>query len=60
MELKNLTLKVINKVAHLSINRPEKANSMTEDAWNELKKALVYLFHVLCRKKFILKRDIKF
>ena len=42
MELKNLTLTIENKVAHLTINRPEKANSMTEDAWNELKKALVY------------------
>ena len=42
MELKNLTLEVINKVAHLTINRPQKANSMTEEAWTELKNALHY------------------
>ena len=42
MELKNLTLLVENKVAYLTINRPEKANSMNEDSWIELKKALLY------------------
>lgn len=40
MEFKNLILKVEKNVGQLIINRPEKANSMTEDAWNELKLAL--------------------
>lgn len=42
MEFKYLSLKVENKVAHLAINRPEKANSMNEGAWIELKEALWY------------------
>ena len=42
MDFKNLILTVENKVAQLVINRPEKANSMTEAAWNELKEALIY------------------
>ena len=42
MEMKYLTLTVENKVAHLTINRPEKANSMNEESWIELKKALLF------------------
>ena len=42
MVFKNLTLKVENKIAFLMINRPERANSMTEEAWSELKQALIY------------------
>ena len=40
--MKYLTLTVENKVAHLTINRPEKANSMNEESWIELKKALFH------------------
>ena len=40
MEFKNLLLTIENKVAHLTINRPEKANSMNELSWKELKEAL--------------------
>ncbi len=42
MEMTYLTLTVENKVAHLTINRPEKANSMNEESWIELKKALLF------------------
>ncbi|MFN8259490.1 MAG: crotonase/enoyl-CoA hydratase family protein [Chitinophagales bacterium] len=42
MELKYLTLTIENKIAQLTINRPEKANSMNEQAWTELKSALLY------------------
>lgn len=42
MELKDLTLEVLNKVAYITINRPHKANSMTENAWLELKNVLTY------------------
>lgn len=42
MEMQNLTLTVEDKIAFLTINRPEKANSMNEIAWKELKEALEY------------------
>jgi len=42
MDFKNLTLTIENKVAYLTINRPQKANSMNEDSWIELKQALLY------------------
>lgn len=42
MDFKNLLLSIENKVAHLTINRPDKANSMNELAWKELKEALDY------------------
>ncbi len=42
MDLKNLTLSIENKIAHVTINRPEKANSMNENAWVELKQVLEY------------------
>lgn len=42
MKFKNLLLTVENKVAHLTINREKKANSMNEEAWQELKAALIY------------------
>lgn len=42
MEFKNLLLSIEHKIAFLTINRPEKANSMTEEAWQELKQALEY------------------
>jgi enoyl-CoA hydratase len=40
MDFINLLLTIENKVAHLTINRPEKANSMNELSWKELKEAL--------------------
>lgn len=42
MDFKNLLLIIENKVAHLTINRENKANSMNEEAWAELKSALLY------------------
>lgn len=42
MEFKYFTLSVKNKVCYLTINRPEKANSLNELAWIELKNALIY------------------
>ena len=36
------TLFIENNVAHLAINRPEKANSLHQAAWNELREALLY------------------
>jgi enoyl-CoA hydratase len=42
MELQELELNIEGAVAYLSINRPSKANSMTEKAWQELKAALIY------------------
>lgn len=42
MELQDLELKIEGAVAFLSINRPAKANSMTENAWKELRDALHY------------------
>jgi enoyl-CoA hydratase len=41
MEYKFISLKTENRVAHLAINRPEKANAMNEEAWIELKAALL-------------------
>lgn len=42
MDFNNLILTVENNVAHITINRPQKANSMNEESWNELKSALLY------------------
>lgn len=42
MKFKNFLFKIENKVAHLTINREKKANSMNEEAWAELKTALLY------------------
>jgi enoyl-CoA hydratase len=42
MNLNHFTLSVKNKVAHLAINRPEKANSLHQEAWKELREALLY------------------
>lgn len=36
-----LLLEIKNKVAHVAINRPEKANSLNELAWQELKQAML-------------------
>ena len=41
MEYKFISLRTENKVANLAINRPEKANAMNEEAWIELKAALL-------------------
>ena len=42
MNFKNFTLSIENKVAHLAINRPEKANSLHHEAWTELREALLF------------------
>ncbi|MBL7816187.1 MAG: crotonase/enoyl-CoA hydratase family protein [Saprospiraceae bacterium] len=42
MNLNHFTLKIENKIAHLAINRPEKANSLHLEAWLELREALLY------------------
>lgn len=42
MNLNHFTLNIHNKVAHLTINRPEKANSLHQEAWQELREALLY------------------
>ena len=42
MTLNHFTLSIQNKVAHLAINRPEKANSLHQAAWEELRDALQY------------------
>ena len=42
MNLNHFTLSITNKVAHLAINRPEKANSLHQEAWLELKEALLF------------------
>ncbi len=42
MEFKYFTLSIQNKVAQLAINRPEKANSLHQEAWSELREALLY------------------
>ncbi|MBL0023532.1 MAG: crotonase/enoyl-CoA hydratase family protein [Saprospiraceae bacterium] len=34
--MQTLKLKIENKIAHLSLNRPEKANALNEIAWKEL------------------------
>ena len=40
MNLKYFKFSVENNVAHLAINRPEKANSLHKEAWEELREAL--------------------
>lgn len=42
MQYKNFELTVENKIAHLKINRVDKANSLDETSWKELKTALEY------------------
>ena len=42
MNFNYFTLAIHNKVAHLAINRPEKANSLHQEAWTELREALLY------------------
>ena len=42
MDFKDIKLSIENKIAHIIIHRPEKANSMNENAWIELKNALEY------------------
>ena len=41
MIFNNFTLNIHNKVAHLAINRPEKANSLHQEAWAEMREALL-------------------
>lgn len=43
MELKSFKIKIENKIAFLSINRPEKANSLDIAAWEEMQSAFEYL-----------------
>lgn len=42
MNFKYFTLSIENKIAHLAINRPEKANSLHREAWTELREALLF------------------
>ena len=42
MNLKHFSLTVTNQVAHLAINRPEKANSLHQEAWQELREVVQY------------------
>ena len=42
MNLNHFTLSITNQVAHLAINRPDKANSLHQAAWVELKEALLF------------------
>lgn len=37
MELHSFSLDIVNHVAHLNINRPEKSNSLHQEAWDEMK-----------------------
>jgi enoyl-CoA hydratase len=37
MELKSFLLNIENHIAHLSFNRPDKANSLSEETWDEMK-----------------------
>jgi enoyl-CoA hydratase len=37
MKLETLKLSIENKIAHVVINRPEKANALNQKAWDELK-----------------------
>lgn len=41
-EYKYFELNIENKIAHLRINRADKANSLNEEAWQELQSALNY------------------
>ena len=43
MELQSFSLEIINKVAHLNLNRPEKSNSLHAEAWLEMKAVFEYL-----------------
>ncbi len=43
MQFENLELKVDNYVAHLTFNRPEKANSLDKRSWEEMKDAFDHL-----------------
>jgi enoyl-CoA hydratase len=43
MEFKSFKLKIENYIAHLSFNRPEKANSLDIAAWEEMQSAFEYL-----------------
>ena len=40
MTFNHFTLSIENKVAHLAINRPEKANSLHQEAWTEMRETL--------------------
>jgi enoyl-CoA hydratase len=42
MNFKHFTLSISNNVAHLAINRPDKANSLHQEAWLEMRQALLY------------------
>ena len=39
MEFENLKLEIKDYVAHLAFNRPDKANSLNEASWEEMKVA---------------------
>ncbi len=43
MELHSFSLEIIDHVAHLAFNRPEKSNSLHKDAWLELKSVFEHL-----------------
>ena len=43
MEFQSFSLNIIDHVAHLAINRPNKSNSLHLDAWLELKSAFEFL-----------------
>ena len=43
MELENLKLEIKDYVAHLAFNRPDKANSLNETSWEEMKVAFDHL-----------------
>lgn len=43
MILNSFSLEIINHVAHLNLNRPQKSNSLHLEAWHEMKAAFEYL-----------------
>jgi enoyl-CoA hydratase len=43
MEFKNILLTITDKIAHVSFNRPDKANALNRPAWNELKEVFDHL-----------------
>ncbi len=43
MELHSFSLEIRNHVAHLNFNRPEKSNSLHEEAWKEMKAVFEHL-----------------
>ena len=43
MQFKNIVLSVNDKVAHVSFNRPDKANALNRLAWNELREVFNHL-----------------